>query len=100
MPTKTAEDYLAALADELAVSEARYDQACRSYASLGAWLHRPNSTVLKYEPRVYVQGSFRLGTAIRPLSDEEEYDVNSVCMLRKLGTSDLGVEAVEDVSRR
>ena len=44
MPTKTAEDYLAALADELAVSEARYDQACRSYASLGASPSTPNST--------------------------------------------------------
>ncbi|MFC5358089.1 nucleotidyltransferase [Azospirillum himalayense] len=89
MPTKTAEDYLAALADELAVSDVRYDQACRSYASLGAWLHRPESTVLKYDPQVYVQGSFRLGTAIRPISDEEEYDVDSVCVLRTLSTSNM-----------
>lgn len=89
MPTKTVEDYLAALADELAVSDVRYDQACRSYASLGAWLHRPESTVLAYDPQVYVQGSFRLGTAIRPLNDDEEYDVDSVCVLRTLGTSAL-----------
>lgn len=89
MPTKTAEDFLAALADELAISESRYEHACRSYASLGDWLHRPESTVLKYDPQVYVQGSFRLGTAIRPLSDEEEYDVDSVCMLCNLGTTDL-----------
>lgn len=88
MPTQTAEDYLAALADELAISEARYDQACRSYESLGAWLYRAESTVVGYDPQVYVQGSFRLGTAIRPLSDEEEYDVDSVCLLR-LGTGDL-----------
>lgn len=89
MPTKTAEDYLAALADELAISEARYEQANRSYASLGDWLHRPESTVLRYDPQIYVQGSFRLGTAIRPLNDEEEYDVDSVCALRLLGTGDL-----------
>ncbi|WP_185268931.1 nucleotidyltransferase domain-containing protein [Halopseudomonas xiamenensis] len=89
MLTKTAEDYLAALADELAISEARYDQASRSYTSLGAWLHRPESTVLAYDPQVYVQGSFRLGTAIRPLSEEEEYDVDSVCVLGNLGTGNL-----------
>ncbi len=89
MPTKTAEDYLAALADELAISEGRYEQASKSYASLGAWLHRPDSTVLRYDPQIYVQGSFRLGTAIRPLSDEEEYDVDSVCELQLLGTRDL-----------
>jgi hypothetical protein len=84
MPTKTAEDFLAALADELAISESRYEQASRSYASLGDWLHRPESTVVKYDPQVYVQGSFCLGTAIRPFNDEEEYDVDSVCLLRSL----------------
>lgn len=89
MPTKTAEDYLAALADELAISEARYEQANRSYTSLGDWLHRPESAVLRFDPQIYVQGSFRLGTAIRPLNDEEEYDVDSVCVLRLLGTGDL-----------
>lgn len=88
MPTTTAEDYLAALADELAISDARYEQACTSYASLGDWLHRPESTVLRYDPQIYVQGSFRLGTAIRPLSDAEEYDVDSVCVLQNLGTAD------------
>lgn len=89
MPTKTAEDFLTALADELAISESRYEQARRSYTSLGEWLHRPESSVVKYEPQVYVQGSFRLGTAIRPLNDEEEYDVDSVCLLCTLGTNDL-----------
>ena len=89
MQTKAAEDYLAALAEELAISEARYEQASRSYASLGAWLRRPESTVLAYDPQVYVQGSFRLGTAILPLSDEEEYDVDSVCVLCNLATGNL-----------
>lgn len=89
MSTKRAEDYLSALADELAISESRYEQASRSYTSLGEWLHRPESAVVEYEPQVYVQGSFRLGTAIRPLNDEEEYDVDSVCLLQSLGTKDL-----------
>lgn len=89
MTTKAAEDYLDALADEIAISETRYEQACRSYSSLGAWLHRPESTVVQFDPQVYVQGSFRLGTAIRPLNDEEEYDVDSVCLLRTLGSGDL-----------
>lgn len=95
MPTKSADDYLAALADELAISETRYEQACKSYASLGEWLHRPASTVLQFDPQIYVQGSFRLGTAIRPLNDEEEYDVDSVCELRLLGTGDLSQKALK-----
>ena len=95
MITKSADEYLAALADALAISETRYDQACRSYASLGDWLHRPESTVLRYSPQIYVQGSFRLGTAIRPLNDEEEYDVDSVCELRLLGTDDISQKALK-----
>lgn len=97
MATKTAEDYLAALADEIAISEERYEQANRSYDSLGAWLHRPRSTVLPFDPEIYVQGSFRLGTAIRPLSEEEEYDVDSVCVLRLLGTSDLTQQELKEL---
>ena len=97
MPTKTADQFLAALADELEISQTRCDEACRSYASLGEWLHRPESTVLRYDPQVYVQGSFRLGTAIRPLNDDEEYDVDSVCVLQSLGTSQLSQKTLKDM---
>lgn len=95
MTTKSAEQYLAALADELEISQGRYDEACRSYASLGDWLHRPASSVLRYDPQVYVQGSFRLGTAIRPLNGDEDYDVDSVCVLQSLGTGNLSQETLK-----
>ena len=42
-----------------------------------------------FDPAIYVQGSFRLGTAIRPINDAEEYDVDSVCKLKKLAKNDL-----------
>ena len=76
------EEFLKALADELSISETGYEQAETSYKSLGDWLHRDESTIWKFAPDVYAQGSFRLGTVIRPNSDEDEYDVDSVCELR------------------
>jgi hypothetical protein len=82
------EDFLKALVKELEVPDNRYEQAQTSYTSLGEWLHRPESTVRKYDPQVYCQGSFRLGTAIRPHTDEEEYDVDSVVELRSLTKRD------------
>jgi hypothetical protein len=97
MTTKSADNYLAALADELAISEERYDEACRSYSSLGQWLHRSESTVLEFDPQIYVQGSFRLGTAIRPLNEDEEYDVDSVCVLQTLGSSDLTQQQLKEL---
>jgi hypothetical protein len=39
-------------------------------------------------PDVYVQGSFRLGTPIRPVNDDEHYDIDLVCEL-SVGKTDL-----------
>ncbi|ODT16158.1 MAG: hypothetical protein ABS35_29235 [Kaistia sp. SCN 65-12] len=93
--TPQAERYLQALAEELEIPPSRYEQAERSYLSFGEWLHREKSTVLRYDPQVYVQGSFRLGTAIKPLNDAEEYDVDSVCefrLLQKTSLSQFGLK--------
>lgn len=83
------EQFLQALVDELAIPEFRYEQAETSYKSLGDWFHRDESTIRGFDPAVYVQGSFRLGTAIRPINDAEEYDVDSVCELKRLTKSNL-----------
>ncbi|MCZ3030519.1 hypothetical protein NYY88_19625, partial [Acinetobacter baumannii] len=64
--SRESEEFLEDLAEELAVPPSRYEDAERSYNSLGKWLHRDASTVRGYDPQVYVQGSFRLGTTIRP----------------------------------
>ncbi|WP_373413878.1 nucleotidyltransferase [Ensifer aridi] len=85
----TIEAFLEALIAELEIPDHRYEQAERSYKSFGEWLHRPQSTVRDLDPQVYCQGSFRLGTAIRPLTDEEEYDVDSVCEFRLLTKQDM-----------
>ncbi|MBA3068111.1 MAG: nucleotidyltransferase [Hyphomonas sp.] len=95
--TKDAEQYLETLADELAISEARYEQAQASYESFGRHLHREGSTIRKFQPQVYVQGSFRLGTAIRPISEEEDYDVDAMCELRALQTSQLSQKKLKEL---
>lgn len=87
--TKQAESYLEALAKKLEIPQAHYEQAERSYKSFGVWLHRNDSTVKAYNPDVFVQGSFRLGTVIKPASGGEEYDVDCACSLTKLTKSDL-----------
>ena len=87
--TNQAEDYLEALVRELEIPPLRYEQADKSYKSLGEWLHRPESKVQHLAPDIYVQGSFRLGTVIKPISNDEQYDIDSVCVLEKLDKSDL-----------
>jgi hypothetical protein len=93
--TSIAKIYLESLAEELEISDTRYEQAQESYASLGRWLSRPASTLRDYDPAVYVQGSFGLGTVIKPLHAEEEYDVDAVCELKALNKAQLSQETLK-----
>lgn len=77
--TSPFDEYLEALAEELQIPESRYEEAEKRYKAVGEWLHRPGSTFEHANPQVYIQGSFRLGTAIRPVSEAEDYDVDLVC---------------------
>jgi len=93
--TRESEEFLEDLAEELSVPASRYEQAERSYKSLGDWLHREASSARQYGPKVYVQGSFRLGTTIRPSNDAEEYDIDSVCEFQKLSKTSLTQEQLK-----
>ncbi|WP_159997772.1 nucleotidyltransferase [Roseomonas sp. 18066] len=95
-PTRTAEQLLEDLAAELEVPDDRYEAAERSYRSIGEWLERPGSSLRQYRPVMYPQGSFRLGTVIKPANDQEHYDLDVVCELaiRKLDTTQADVKAL------
>lgn len=41
---------------------------------------RPESSYSEFEPHFF-QGSFRLGTAIKPLNENEMYDLDLACNL-------------------
>lgn len=79
---KILDDLLEDLAEELDVPASRYEAAERAYNSVGAWLERPESALRVLKPRTYVQGSFALGTATKPVTDEDDYDVDAVCELQ------------------
>jgi hypothetical protein len=97
MVTKSAQDYLEAIAAELEISEARYEQAYSRYHSLGEWLNRDASSIKQYNPTIYVQGSFALGTVIKPYTDAEEYDVDVVCELEKLSRTQLSQRQLKNL---
>lgn len=97
MTTTSAQEYLKALAEELEISETRYDQAYDRYHSLGRWLNRDASTIKQFDPAVYVQGSFAFGTVIKPYTDTEEYDVDLVCELKKLSKTQLSQQQLKQL---
>lgn len=66
----------------LELPDSAYDKARKRYEDLGAWFDRDESAVSGNNPHIFPQGSFRLGTAIRPLDESEEYDLDLACKLR------------------
>jgi len=66
----------------LELPDSAYDKARKRYEDLGEWFDREESAVSGNNPHIFPQGSFRLGTAIRPLDESEEYDLDLACKLR------------------
>lgn len=70
------------LIESLELPDYAYEKAVKRYEDLGNWLDRDNSLVKDYHPHVFPQGSFMLGTAIRPIDETEEYDLDLGCKLK------------------
>lgn len=95
--TSIAKNYLESLVEELEISDARYEQVEGRYNSLGDWLNRYASTIREYGPSVYVQGSFGLGTVIKPLHADVEYDIDVVCELKHLNKAQLSQATLKEM---
>lgn len=51
------------------------------YISLSSWFERENSSLRDINIDIFSQGSFALGTTIKPLKEDEEYDLDMGCKL-------------------
>ncbi|WP_421857235.1 nucleotide-binding domain-containing protein [Oceanicaulis sp.] len=88
------EAFLQALVEQIQVPRSRYEQAEKSYNAVGDHLNRDGGPLAQHDPQMYVQGSFRLGTAVRPANDGDEYDIDLVCEL-DLTTRDVTQERLK-----
>lgn len=69
------------LGGTLDISKDQYEAAVRSYQFVGEWLAAKDSSLSPYKPEILPQGSFLLGTMIKPVGEEDELDVDLVCRL-------------------
>ncbi len=83
--------------DLLDIPRSYYDRAVQRYESIGAWLHRQESMLAVFNPAVYSQGSFRLGTVIRPLLPSDEYDLDIVCEVQARSKADIIQKELKDL---
>ncbi|MDO6839496.1 nucleotidyltransferase [Paraglaciecola chathamensis] len=69
------------IAKELDISPSKYKLAVSRYESIGSWLDSGDYGDFFGDICIYPQGSFRLGTVVRPVSEqtERDYDIDLVC---------------------
>ena len=75
------DDIFKSLGDSLDVTQSQFEAAVRSYRAVGDWLSKPESSLAPYKPEIRPQGSFMLGTMIRPVNEKDDLDVDLVCEL-------------------
>lgn len=81
--TRELNEILGILSENLDISKTQYEQAVQSYQAVGNLLSTEYSELAKYEPKILPQGSFLLGTVIKPICEEDDIDVDLVCQLMR-----------------
>ncbi|MCQ2369488.1 MAG: nucleotidyltransferase [Paludibacteraceae bacterium] len=69
------------LGKSLDITETQYNALAKSYQAVGSWLSENDSSLKTYTPEILPQGSFMLGTMIRPINDSDDLDIDLVCQL-------------------
>lgn len=71
------------LSEEIEISDSAYEKAEDRYRDIGEWLCRRHSSCREYEPEIFPQGSFLLGTVTRPPDANGEYDLDLAVKLQR-----------------
>jgi len=82
MDSLTPNSRLEVLLRDIDLPDGAYERAERRYQDLANWISRDGSTLAPFDAHIFVQGSFALGTAIKPVNPNEEYDLDFSCKLR------------------
>lgn len=70
--------YLDNIARNLSITDSMFNKAVSSYQAVGTWL---DNGLQEYKVNILPQGSFYLGTVIKPISDKDDYDIDLVCLV-------------------
>jgi hypothetical protein len=75
-------EILEELGKTLDISETQFNAAVKSYEAVGSWLSKEDSSLAPYKPEILPQGSFMLGTMIKPINEKDDLDIDLVCQLK------------------
>ncbi|MGY0646179.1 MAG: nucleotidyltransferase domain-containing protein [Paraglaciecola chathamensis] len=96
------EEALLAAAKKLDIAPTKYKQAIDRFSSMRTHLEQGNYPGTYRVPDIYLQGSFKLGTEIRPFknSKDSDYDIDLVCSLGHLKQEVLASTVKNQVGQR
>lgn len=69
-------DLYGKLARSIDISDDLYEKAVNEYNALGKWI---DAQTPSYKISIFPQGSFSLGTVVKPITDSDDYDLDLVC---------------------
>jgi len=78
---ETLNNILELLGGELDITKTQYESAVKSYRAVAEQLTKENSQLIPYKPEIIPQGSFMLGTMVKPVIEGSKLDVDLVCQL-------------------
>lgn len=64
------------IATSIDISDDMFQSAVNEYQALGKWI---DENTPKYRISIYPQGSFGLGTVVKPITNDDDYDLDIVC---------------------
>lgn len=81
-------DILEELGRSLDLTDKQVEEAKERYKAVGEYLQREGSTLADLKPSIEPQGSFLLGTMIKPIHEDGQFDIDLICKLENLPRSD------------
>jgi Adenylyl/Guanylyl and SMODS C-terminal sensor domain/Second Messenger Oligonucleotide or Dinucleotide Synthetase domain len=91
---------LSATANELDIPDELHQEAALKYEEVGIWLAAEGGSLANYAPDIYPQGSFRLGTVVRPIDAKCDYDIDLVCVIERQKASITQVDLKDMIGDR
>lgn len=89
-------EVLSKMTEFLDITASQYEDAVNKYNAIAVYLDN-DENINELEPDMYPQGSFSLGTVIKPLNDQDEYDIDLVCELQLGSTSEMTQYALKEL---
>ncbi len=74
--------------EQIELPDSYYQKAEDKYDSLGRFLSREGASLESYNPEVFVQGSFMLGTVVKPVKGDPTYDLDMSLVLKDVVNKD------------